>query len=234
MKDLPSIYGISNPLELDSFFTRLAIRSGEETSYEKLSQHTKIDKQQIKRYLEYLEAAFLIKIVDRVNLDARNYQRRSNFKIYLTNSAVRTAKYKPITENDPFMSNMIETALFAQHFHNPKKQVFYMRDGDKEIDIVTRDYDFKVNSATEVKWSDRVVTHPEDIENLIKFAHKHNLLFAKVTTKTINKIDYIQSVMTHFVPAAVDILAQGMITIGLMEAGEFAEQMLVNKNSDPA
>ena len=71
LRDLPSLYGITDIQELNKLFVHIAFRSGNEFSYEKLSTEAGIKKDTIKRYLEYLEAAFLIKVVNRIDQNAK-------------------------------------------------------------------------------------------------------------------------------------------------------------------
>jgi len=62
LRDLPSLYGIRNVQELNRFFTYIAYNTGNEFSYEVMSRDSGIQKDTLKKYLEYLEAAFLIKV----------------------------------------------------------------------------------------------------------------------------------------------------------------------------
>ncbi len=54
LRDLPSLYGISDIQELNRLFTTLAYNSGNKVSLEGLSQSSGVAKSTIKRYLEYL------------------------------------------------------------------------------------------------------------------------------------------------------------------------------------
>ena len=60
LRDLPSLYGIKDVQELNRFFTYIAYNTGNEFSYETMSKESGIQKDTLKKYLEYLEAAFLI------------------------------------------------------------------------------------------------------------------------------------------------------------------------------
>ena len=63
LRDLPSLYGIQDVQEFNALFTTLAYNTAEEVSLENLSRSSGATKPTLRRYLEYLEAAFLIKIV---------------------------------------------------------------------------------------------------------------------------------------------------------------------------
>lgn len=71
LRDLPSLYGIQDVQELNALFTTLAFNTAGELSLEGLSQDSGVSKPTLKRYLEYLEAAFLIKVVHRIDHGAR-------------------------------------------------------------------------------------------------------------------------------------------------------------------
>ena len=97
LRDLPSLYGIQDIQELNSLFTSLAYNTGNEVSLEGLSQHSGVAKNTIKRYIEYLEAAFLIKTVHRVDRGAKAFKRANFFKVYLTNPSMRSALFAAAT-----------------------------------------------------------------------------------------------------------------------------------------
>ena len=52
-------------------------------------------KETLKRYLDYLEAAFLVKVLNKVDLNAKRLKRVTSFKVYLTNPSLRTALFHP-------------------------------------------------------------------------------------------------------------------------------------------
>ncbi|WP_417361416.1 ATP-binding protein [Galbibacter sp.] len=143
LRDLPSLYGIKDVQELNSFFTYLAYNTGNEFSYERLSKDSGIQKEIIKKYLEYLEAAFLIKVIHKVNETAKKFKRITSFKVYLTNPSLRTALSSHITETDNEMGNMVETAIFSQWMHRENLDLKYARwkmgRSEGEVDIVLLD-----------------------------------------------------------------------------------------------
>lgn len=126
MRDLPSLYGIRDVQDLNRFFANLAYSSGKEFSLQKISQESGLDKGLLKRYLEYLEAAFLIKVINKIDLSARHFKRATSFKIYLTNPSLRTALFSPI-EPDEEVGHIVETAIFAQWLHRGHQQLHYAK-----------------------------------------------------------------------------------------------------------
>ena len=174
LRDLPSLYGISDIQELNKLFVHIAFRSGNEFSYESLSNEAGIRKETIKKYLEYLEAAFLIKVVNRIDQNAKRMQRVTSFKIYLTNPSLRCALFTPINEDDEFMGSMVETAVFSQWIQGGKTDFFYANwakgRSKGEVDIVWVDMATqKAESVAEIKWTDRFAENPTELKSLYAF-----------------------------------------------------------------
>lgn len=185
LRDLPQLYGIKDIQELNALFTLLAFNTAEEVSLEQLSQRSGVGKQTIQRYIEYLEAAFLIKRVFRVDQDGQRYQRERNFKVYLTNSAMYTGLFSAKQPDEPEFGHLVETALYAQRFHEDAR-LNYARwgAGDGEVDLVESSPALKPITALEIKWSDRYVDKPLLLKGLTKFARKNHLPLVWATTRS--------------------------------------------------
>ncbi len=204
LRDLPQLYGIKDIQELNSLFTLLAFNTAEEVSFEQLSQRSGVGKQTIQKYIEYLEAAFLIKRVFRVDQDGRRYQRERQFKVYLTNSAMYTGLFGAKAADDPGFGHLVETALFAQRFHEAAR-LNYARWGkdDCEVDLVESSQSLKPMAALEIKWSDRYADRPEALKGLIKFVRANRLPLAWATTRNLLRQQIIDGVEIRQWPAAV-------------------------------
>lgn len=193
LKDLPSLFGISDTQELNRFFNVLAFNTGDELSLESLHQHAGMSKQRITDYLEYLEAAFLIQRVQRVDDNALRMKRARTFKVYLTNPSIRAALFGFVGAEDEAMGRLAETAVWSQWMHSThlSMSLHYARwksgRQDLEVDIVSvNQRTQKPDFAVEVKWSDRIVDTPGDLRGLREFAAKHPLIRKPllVTTRT--------------------------------------------------
>ncbi|MEY4863264.1 MAG: hypothetical protein RLZ51_1359, partial [Pseudomonadota bacterium] len=184
LRDLPQLYGIKDIQELNALFTLLAFNTAEEVSFEALSQRSGVVKQTIQRYIEYLEAAFLIKRVFRVDQDGRRYQRERRFKVFLTNSAMYTGLFGTQNPDHADFGHLVETAVFAQRFHEDVR-LNYARWGtdDSEVDLVESSQALKPIAAVEIKWSDRPADRPEELKGLAKFARRHQIPLAWATTR---------------------------------------------------
>lgn len=205
LKDLPGIYGIADSQELNALFTMIAFNSGGQFSYEKLAQQSGIKKDTLKKYIQYLEASFLIRRVRRADHTARNYKRESAFKIYLTNPSLRCALFKAVDSSDEFIGNMVETAIFAQL--NPNNQnIAYANwnsGGEGEVDLVT------FNPATqqpdklvEIKWTDKPFANPSILKSLEYFMETNSVTSAIVTSLTQQGTKQIHQGDLQFVPSA--------------------------------
>lgn len=183
LRDLPQLYGIGDIQELNRLFTSLAWNTSQEVSLDDLSRHSGVTKNTLKKYLEYLEAAFLIKVVHRVDRNARHFQRAPGYKVYLSNPSLRSALFAPIGPDEDSMGALAETAVVAQWFHNPTP-IHYARWGKAEVDLVRLSATGAPAWAVEVKWSDRYVEAAAELKGLIRFARNHGLRQVVATTRT--------------------------------------------------
>ena len=188
LRDLPSLYGITDVQELNSLFTMIAYHSGAQFSYEGLSKDSGVKKDTLRKYIQYLEAAFLIKKIRRADDTAKDYKREMLFKLYLTNPSLRCALFQPIDENDDAIGNMVETAVYAQWIpRNANIAYANWNEGNKkkgEVDIVgINDLKQKPEWAVEVKWTNKPFNNPcSELKSLETFMNANGLTYAIVTS----------------------------------------------------
>jgi len=207
LRDLPSLYGISDIQELNRLFTTLAYNSGNEVSLEGLSKSSGVAKNTIKRYLEYLEAAFLIRRVERIDQNAKRFKRAMCFKVYLTNPSMRAALFGQLEMNSEAMGAMTETAVFSQWQHSKMIELYYARWNTGEIDIVHLDRAHQSPSwIVEVKWSDRPHNSHSELDNCVEFVRKNPDISQpiKITSRTIRSDSFLyKGVRFEFEPASL-------------------------------
>lgn len=211
LKDLPSLYGIADTQELNRFFNVLAFNTGNELGLEDLSRHSGIAKVKLVEYLEYLEAAFLIRRVHRVDDNALRMQRARTFKVYLTNPSIRAALFGMVMADDEALGGLAETAVWSQWLHSTQtsQSLRYARwkagRTDLEVDIVSLDVPTqKPRFAVEIKWSDRAPSAPSELRGLVEFARKHKLVRKPlVTTRTYTGQAQVGGVELEFMPVAL-------------------------------
>ncbi len=210
LRDLPSLYGIRDVQELNALFMTLAYNTAGEVSLKQLSQQSGVTQPTLKRYLEYLEAAFLIRIVHRVDHNARRFRRARHFKVYVTTSALRSALFGPVAEDDEEMGPMAETAAFAQWFH-ADLNLHYARWKNGEVDIVHLDRRQKPDWCVDIKWSDRHVGRSGELKSIRDFTSQHPEVTPVVTTRTLMKKDarWPGETRLDFVPTSLYCYAVG-------------------------
>lgn len=204
LRDLPSLYGISDTQELNHLFTTIAYNTGNEVSLDGLSQSSGVAKNTLKKYMEYLEAAFLIRRVNRVDQNARRFKRAVTFKVYLTNPCIRAALFGPVEAGSEAMGLIAETAFLCQWMHSwVINDTFYARWHGGEIDIVCLSLtDQRPLWVYEVKWSDRPVKHSNELRAVISFAKKHHLSQIHVLTKTRFARAEVSGIEITFLPVS--------------------------------
>jgi len=208
LRDLPSLYGIHDVQELNSLFTMIAYHSGNQFSFESMSKESGVRKDLLKKYISYLEAAFLIRVIHRTDDNAKRYQRETSFKIYLTNPSLRCALFQPITATDEEIGNLIETAVYAQWIPRQSENISfaYWRKNSKEqgeVDIVGIDPGRqKPRWAVEIKWTDRYLTRTKELDSLLRYMNKNGLTDAIVTSETQTITKDLDHIVLHFIPVA--------------------------------
>ena len=204
LRDLPSLYGIADTQGLNRLFAMIAYNTGSEVSLEGLSQASGIAKNTIRRYLDYLEAAFLIHRVRRIDENAKNFERITHFKLYLTNPCLRTSLFGPVTPDDEAMGRLAETALYGQICYSRlSKGLRYARWRNGKVDLVLLDAARQQPEvAVEIKWSDRQADRPEELEQLLHFCKSNRLEEAYVTTRSKIEMFSTDGITVRFSPVA--------------------------------
>lgn len=119
-KDLASLFGISDMSGLSRLFTILALNTANEVSVEDLAKETQIAKNTLRKYLDYLESAWLIRRLHRVDRNAKRFQRAVLFKVYLTSPCFYAALFGPVAPTDEVFGRLAETAVFSQWLGAPR------------------------------------------------------------------------------------------------------------------
>ncbi|CAO3351894.1 ATP-binding protein [Azospirillum melinis] len=226
LRDLPSLYGITNIQELNKLFTSIAYNTGNAVSLEKLSKSSGVSKPTIVRYMEYLEAAFLIGRIKRVDEKCSTFSREREFKVYLTNPSMRAALFHPLSDDSDAIGNVAETALFSQWFHSDNfpslhyarwKRTGRGRNGSEnfaEVDMIYVPSNMGVAIwAMEIKWSDRFYENPTELDGLIEFCLKNGIENPTATTKTKTGETKMSSITIEHVPCALQCYIIGKNTV---------------------
>jgi predicted AAA+ superfamily ATPase len=209
LKDLPSLYGIHEIQELNKLFSFLAYNAGNEASFENISQESGITKPTIKRYLEYLESAFLIMKITNVDDNCKTMKRERNFKIYLNNPSMRAALFAPVgPEDTDRVGHLAESAIFSQWQHAQGfRNLRYARwRNEGEVDIVyllggTQ----RPSWIGEIKWSDRIQNnkHNETKSLRVLLQNHKSITGGFITSRTITDEMIIEGRHITIIPSAL-------------------------------
>jgi uncharacterized protein len=214
LKDLPSHFGIQNIQELNAFFTRLAYYSGNVVSLQSLSTDSNVNIDTLRKYIEYLEAAFLIKKVHRIDDNAKKFQRENYYKIFLTNPSLRSALFSPLLSTDEMFGHMVETAIYAQWLQRHWTVPWYANWKRGEVDMVfLSKKTLKPESAIEIKWSNKCMTDKKEWKSLIHFCKTNNIPSAIMTTIDREAVYEVDGIKIHFYPSSTYALTVGYNTI---------------------
>jgi len=214
LRDLPSLYGIRDVQELNSFFTTIVYNTGNEFSFETLNIQSGVHKALIKKYIGYLENAFLVKQVRRIDQSGKRFRRENFFKLYLTNPSLRSALFSPLSPNDPNLGSMVETAIYSQWMHREWFTPWYARWQKGEVDMVgLSDRSLKPLWALEIKWSDRYFEKTSELKSLVHFCKECNLKSALVTTVSKTGTVEYDGITLWFVPASAYAYTIGKNTL---------------------
>src|SRR5712691_713221 len=228
LKDLPSLYGISEIQQLNKLFSFLAYNAGAEASLENISQESGLAKPTIKRYIEYLESAFLILKLSTVDDNCRTMQRERNFKIYLNNPSMRAALFAPVKMEEPDkIGHLAESAICSQWQHSPSfRQLRYARwRNEGEVDIVyLSPENEKPLWIGEISWSDSIESKFGDATRAVTTLLKNHksITAAFVTSKTFNSTATIEKRKVSIFPSSLYCYMVGRnVTANLDKAAQY-------------
>lgn len=202
LRDLPQLYGIQDIQELNHLFTTLAYHTAEEVNPVDLARKSNVEPPTIRKYLQYLEAAFLVKSITRVDRSAKRFKRQSQIKVFLTNPSMRAALFDPVTIGHPKYGHLVETALFSQWFHGSMENYHYARWKNGEVDVVKLDPRGLPALIVEIKSGDREANRPENLKSLLTFCRDKNCQVL-VTSHSVWKKTKVSGVELTFVPVSV-------------------------------
>ena len=106
--------GVADPAELQALFVRLARNTGCESSVEELAAACGLAKNTVRRYLDYLESAGLLRRMPRVHPAGGRFRRMRTFKIHLTAPCLFAGLFGPVGPGHPALAALTETGVLAQ------------------------------------------------------------------------------------------------------------------------
>lgn len=141
-KDIPQVYGVSNPMLLERMLYTLAAQATGVLSPKSICQSLDgLSQPTFDNYLNYLCQSFLVFVLPNYAGSEETIQRRGR-KLYFVDGAVRNAALQrgvaPL--NDPGEKGLLFENLVAGHLHALSQQsqvrLYHWREGKFEVDLV--------------------------------------------------------------------------------------------------
>ena len=220
--DLAGLYGIQDIREVNKLLMTITFSSGQEISIDSISKNLGLARNTVIRYLDYLEAAFLIARVRRIDDTGRTFKRTSRIKVYITNPSMRAAFFGPLSEeNGPEFGHLVETAVLGHyHQYDFRHSVHYARynsgrKGSLEVDFVRVDSGSLLPlEICEVKWSDRYAGNPARLVGLVDFAKKmRKQIPINALTRTVSSTNVYDGIKVRHYPCALYCYQVGLEAI---------------------
>ncbi len=218
LRDLPNLYGIRDTQELNRLFSQLAFNSGNEVSLEGLSKTAGVAKNTLRKYLDYLEAAFLIHRVHRVDQTAARFRRATAFKVYLTNPSLRAALFGGIGIDDSAMAELAETAVVAQIAHfGVVGQISYARWRSGRVNIVGIDRPTgDIWTLVDINWKNDAPKDRMALRSPLSFARKNGLDQIRIKTRNSYALKTVKGIKVLYSPVAEYVYHLGKLPVEIL------------------
>ncbi len=210
-KGSAGIYGIGDVGELSRIYAYLAQGTAHEFSMEGLANRFGIAKNTIRKYLDHLEASYLIRRVWRLDENAKEFSRQTRFKVYLINPSHRAALFGAVGPSAEATARTSETAVISQFVHTKSiSRLFYAgwKSGASEHRVALVEMPAgggRPVKCIEIDWSDRALALPQKIlADMTTFMDATNPTTpSKVLTRTIPGKRFVGEHEIGFLPIAV-------------------------------
>lgn len=175
--DIPRIFGIDKIDELKFVFQMLVNENGSILEFKNISSEAGIEKNTLKKYIQYFQDSFLINIVYNYSKLFRKSKRLQK-KVYIPSTNFYSLNH-PELFKDPVLRLEHLGKLAETYFFNLLRQkyqyVSFFRKGSEELDFVAADdiLDKKSYRLIEVKYSNKLK------RNDFRFAKKAAKIFKK-------------------------------------------------------
>lgn len=184
--DLPARLGVGSTAELAALFTLLARNTGHETAIEPLAETTGLAKNTVRRYLDVLEGAMLIRRMPRLHPEGERFRRMRSFKVHLTIPSLHAALFGPVTAADAAYPALAESAVIGQWLGSQElPRLHFARLPEGPVDLIALDpADDRPAWACRLAGSDNAAEAATAA--LVRFARKNApLRWIGATTNTV-------------------------------------------------
>lgn len=205
-KDLPGLFGISDGQEVNRVFTALAFNSGREISIDEVAKVTNVAKNTIRKYLDFLESAHLVRRIDRIDQNGNPFQRAVGFRVFLSSPSLYSALFGPTPVEHEAFRRLVESAVVAQwRSAEGEKDLAYAVWRGGGVDMVGFDpTSGKPSAAFEMDWHDRYAQATKGPGDLVQFVKASgNTAKATILTRSLVRPGRMQGVDITLIPASL-------------------------------
>ena len=205
-KDLSNLFGISDAQEVNRVFSALAFNTGREISLDELAKVTGVAKNTLRKYLNYLESAYLIRRIERVDQHANRFQRAVAFKVFLSTPSLYAALFGPSPITHDAFPRLVQTAVVSQwRASEAEKGLAYGSWRGGGIDLVGFDPKTgRPGAAVEMDWNDHYAQSGKGPKNLIQFVKgSGGTAKPEILTRTLARPGRMDGVDLDLVPASL-------------------------------
>jgi predicted AAA+ superfamily ATPase len=221
-RDLAGLAGIADAAELSRVLLILARDTGRETGIDDLAKAAGIAKNTLRKYHDFLEQAFLIRRLERLDQTGQRFQRAVAFKPYLVAPSLRSCLLGPASPADAGFAHVAETALAAQWLGAPDAgRLAHASWREGRVDLVALDANTKPLRAFEVDWQDAYakgagVKGPRHLVGFIEAANPQTKAF--VLTRVAARPARMRQTDVTLVPLALFAYWAGRETLARLAA----------------
>ncbi|MFZ4098700.1 MAG: ATP-binding protein [Chlamydiia bacterium] len=133
-QDVAGRLGSKKPLAIERLFYYLAGHVGTRFSYVKLAEPFGLTDKTVKEYVDALQAAYLLFVVDQFSVSVKQ-QVRSSKKAYLIDPGMAQAIAFKFSEN---RGRVLENAVFLELMRRHSEVYYYRTDQGDEVDFITK------------------------------------------------------------------------------------------------
>ena len=191
-RDLVELYQIKKPAALEKLFLYLCEHSSELLNISNIAASLGLSREYTERYLDYLEAAFLIFRYGKYAKSVEE-QVRSMEKCYVTDPGLLQLAFRP--DAGKAVESMAARHLMA-------RKAFYWRDERHEVDLVLDEKEGVM--PIEVKYQGNIGI--SDTKGLVKFLNTFKEKSGIMVTKDLLEEKYIQGMTIRHIPAWLFLL----------------------------
>ena len=192
LRDLIRLHPIKNLPVVKDLFVLLTSSVGTRVSFNKLANTLEISVDTVKKYIEYLESAFLVKKMTKWSTSHRQKVYAPK-KIYLLDTGLKT-----LLTGERDLGFKAENAVFA-HFLRTGQKVGYFAESQRELDFVTGAYQNPL--PVEVKYVEDLRADDERLLGLKLFLKRFpDVKKAEIVTKSVARKERFRDREIEMIP----------------------------------